>query len=238
MTNCAVCIILITQLLLSLGLLVCTLNNFAPSLKEEATNIGLLFTTYNTEDRHKMTAEVLSFYSDTPRSSMYIVDSSNHGVPDALIDTDKQFVFDQSVQCGTLKKTQLELCSLNYAFQRADFGKRHTHVIKITGKYKIPNLYAMLCETILPGTDLVLQHSSQHHKQHTEILGFRVARFPEIFRDLQSLGGNLETRVFRLLQSNKYVVQRLDKLRLEPPFYRRGNNSVLQSLNARLVASS
>ena len=60
---------------------------------------------------------------DTPRSSMYIVDSSNHGVPDALIDTDKQFVFDQSVQCGTLTKTQLELCFLNYAFQRGRLWK-------------------------------------------------------------------------------------------------------------------
>ena len=178
-----------------------------------------------------MTAEVLSFYSDTPRSSMYIVDSSNHGVPDALIDTDKQIVFDQSAQCGERPtKTELELCSLNYAFQRTDFGRRHTHVIKITGKYKLPSLYVMLCHTILPETDLILQHSSRHHKQHTEILGFRVARFQEIFSDLQSLGGNLETRVFRLLQSNKYVVQRLDKIRVEPPFYRRGNNSVLQSL--------
>ena len=215
---------------------------------DRTTDVAVLFTMYNTEERQNMTIDVLNFYAadlvnfcmgPIPRSSVYIVDSSNNGVPTGLVAEANQVVFDQRLYCDLIGPvtgpTYAELCSLNLAFDKIDFAKRgHTHVIKLTAKYKIPNLDTLVLDKIHPDAELILQYSNDVATgyQNTEILGFKISRIQEILADLADATGDLESRLAQLVKSDNYFVQRLDPLPLDRPFYPRSDGSILSSLKS------
>ena len=198
-----------------------------------------------------MTADTLNYYippqeSDSnivriPKSAIYIVDSSKNGVSDMLVDKKNQVVFDQELYCDTTGPvrgpTYAELCSLKFTIKQINFAERqHTHVIKITTKYKIPEFNTSLLGQIDPSAELILQHTRRERRffktgrQNTEILGFKISRIHEILADLENMSGDLETRVFKVAASGKYIVQRLPLLYAEQPFYPRSNGSILSAL--------
>ena len=230
----------------------------APELyQQNAVNVAVLFTMYNTKKRQKMTTDTLNYYtpngSDSniaaiPKSVIYIVDSSNNGVSDVLVDKKNQVVFDQRLHCDTTGPvtgpTYAELCALKFTIKQINFAERqHTHVIKFTTKYKIPEFNTSLLGQIDPCAELILQHTrKERHSflfkktgwQNTEILGFKVSRIHEILTDLENLSGDLETRVFKLAASGKYIVQRLPLLSVEQPFYSRSDGSILSALKSKV----
>ena len=92
--------------------------------QQNAVNVAVLFTMYNTKKRQNMTADTLNYYippqeSDSnivriPKSAIYIVDSSKNGVSDMLVDKKNQVVFDQELYCdttGPVRGPYRQLCS-------------------------------------------------------------------------------------------------------------------------------
>ena len=135
---------------------------------------------------------------------------------------------------------------LKFTIKQINFAERqHTHVIKLTTKYKIPDFGTLLLGQIHANAELILQHSKTKKRslfqkkgwQNTEILGFKVSRIHEILSDLENMSGDLETRVFKLAASGKYVVQRLPLLYAEQPFYPRRitNLSACDSMRRRIA---
>jgi len=251
--SCTIFLVLLIYCIIKSLIRMSDLPAFVPSQESSAyskTDVAVLFTMYNTEARQEMTIDVLNFYAvdvvnfcmgSIPRSSVYIVDSSNNGVPTGVVAEANQVVFDQRHHCDLIGPvtgpTYAELCSLNVAVDQIDFAKRgHTHVIKLTTKYKIPNLDTLVLDKIHPDAELILQHSNDVMAgiQNTEILGFKVSKIREILADLADATGDLETRVTQLVKSDNYFVQRLDPLPLSRPFYPRSDGSILSSLKTKL----
>lgn len=192
-------------------------------------NYAVLFTMYNEEKRDAMTLDVLQHYRCLfSRDRLFVVDSANRGT-DQLPES-QQAVFDQETIRSFVNTPHLatigELISLVYAFNKLDFG-HFTHVIKITTKYKIYNLYDIRID---PDSELILQHTGRPGFQNTEVLGFRVDKAQSILADLGGFSDNpmMEERVSRI--TDKYVAQKLPQLNLVPPLYPRSWGDTLINL--------
>ena len=202
--------------------------SFWPLCFEWRKNYAVLFTMYNEEKRDAMTLDVLQYYKCLfSRDRLFGVDSANRGT-DQLPES-QQAVFDQETIRSFVNTPHLatfgELISLVYAFNKLDFS-HFTHVIKITTKYKIYNLYDIRID---PESELILQHTGRPGLQNTEVLGFRVDKAQSILADMGVFSDNpIENRVSRI--ADKYVTQKLPQLDLVPPLYPRSWGDTLPHL--------
>lgn len=195
----------------------------------EYGDIALLFVMYNIETRNEMTNDVIDFYikDGFPREKMFLVDSANNGVSSDKIPIENQCLFDQTkVLKKTKSTTTYELYSINRAMEKLNFGNA-THIIKLTTKYKIKNLYKIL-NKIPMDNDLIVQYRGRKGFKNTEILGYKILKFNLIYNQIITDDGILEKRIYKLI--NKFKYHRLKKLRLIPPLYKRSNNSILKYL--------
>ena len=188
---------------------------------KRTTRNALLLCCFNTPERREMTRDIVSYYhTQLPLHRIYMVDSANHGCD--LLPEHQQVKFDQNSECVvTTCSTDMELCSLKKAVNSLDFGDAE-YVIKLTCKYKIPDLKKLVFKR-----DLVLQALHRNHWQNTELYAVNVSKIHRFIDDIDTQHGLMEERMYTV--SKKYEVKRMRKLR-NLASYPRGNKEILKEL--------
>lgn len=218
-------------------------NSLSPCKKTVVVPpVAILFTMYNTDRRIQQTNKVIDFYEDIiPKKCIFLVDSANRGVSVNKVPSSQQAIFDQEYICNsnveyTSGPTLAELCSLEYALNTLDFGNAK-HVMKITTKYCIPRFSCDVLHNIDEDADIIVQSAMVANRQNTEVLGFKLDIAKDILREIRTLSGDLETRMYKLRSSNKYKFQVLPVLELnyEDNLVPRSDGSVLSSLFSRFL---
>ena len=172
--------------------------------EDRDVSFALLLTTYNASpERDRMINDVVEYYNAEGHIAphrLFLVDSANRGVSSDKIRIENQVIFDQDVVCskfsfeGEQVMARMELCSLLHALDHLDFGEGVSHVVKLTGKYKLPELHLLRPQQM---HELWVQHVYDHPpgSQNTEIFGvsLRVAR--HIIADLGMQHSNFDVNL-------------------------------------------
>ena len=124
-------------------------------------NFALILTMYNVENRKEMYMDVIKYYVDElkfPKNNLYIVDSSGNGIDESYVYKNNQLVYNQDDYKEYINKlipregpSKYEILSLIFAAEKFDFSN-YNYVIKLTCKYKIPELYTIndiTCDSVL-----------------------------------------------------------------------------------------
>ena len=193
----------------------------------------LLLTMHNTPERQAMYEDVVGYYQ-ARQVPVYLVDSANRGL--ASVPPERQVLFDQhaqpeAAQCTT--STHWELLALQrFVDSPVCAGLSCRYLIKLTAKYKLPELVAVLDHQVgRLSPHLFVQHLQMGGRQNSELVGFARAHLPTQLQALLAFPRRLilEQRLRQLLQQPGTVARRLPRLRNAAP-YRRGSGSYLAYL--------
>ena len=203
----------VTFLIIGLGLFVYTNK---PDYKHNPTNIiytppkyainyALLLCMHNEKLRQDMYIDVIKFYTDVlkfPKNNIFIVDSSGNGVDDKYIYKKNQVVFNQKEYESVIKffpckgsPSKYEILCLLIASKQINFEK-FTYVIKLTCKYKIPELYTI--ENNMNSV-LLIQNKIRKNEQNSEIFGINTKYFRIIIDKIsETQAGTVEHILYKL----------------------------------------
>lgn len=155
-------------------------------------NYALLFTMYN-NNRDAIYTDVLNYYVNVlkfPKENLFIVDSAGKGVSEAYVYKSNQLIYNQNDYTDFINSllprsgpSKYEIVSLIMASSHFDFSK-FSYVIKLTCKYKIPELYTI--GDMNSNQDLLLQEKTNLFEkfQNTEILGIKGSKFKDIVNEI------------------------------------------------------
>jgi hypothetical protein len=161
--------------------------------------------------------------------SIFIIDSSGYTYPEFSNTRLRvcSFIFPQN-----RSSTVAEGNSINYALDNLKELSNYDYVIKITGKYYIPNMKGILSKTA-NGSDFMFQNIRINNDliQNSEVFGFKYKLGKEIVNPIVSEGYNkiMEERLGEIVTSGDYTYSRFPSM---VNFYssKRGNNSILNLL--------
>jgi hypothetical protein len=155
--------------------------------------IALLLCTVNTEERRSMHEDVILWWLDhEPIFDLYIVDSTTNSFHPRIESQCRICHFDQTslpnyehIKNNPLKLTELELIALQHAQDHfALEWTSYTYVVKLTGKYKLPDLRSTLERVIKDdSTELYVQSSHCSEWQNTELYVFK----PLLFQNMLNI---------------------------------------------------
>lgn len=158
--------------------------------KEYPSNIALLFTMYNEKSRNNMYNDVLNYYVNEikyPKQNIFIVDSSGNGVSEDYVYKENQLVYNQNNYKHLLTSlpyrygpTNYEIVALKLSSTYFNF-KNFKYIVKITCKYKIPEIYQL--NYLDSDKDLILQQNNdfcENNYQSSEILCIKSSKLYEI----------------------------------------------------------
>jgi hypothetical protein len=164
-------------------------------------NFALILTMYNVENRKEMYMDVIKYYVDElkfPKNNLYIVDSSGNGIDESYVYKNNQLVYNQDDYKEYINKltrstgpSKYEILSLELVSKKFDFSS-FNYVVKLTCKYKIPEIYTIndtTCNSILllqKNTDL----DNFDIYQNTEILGIKGSEFVNVIDGIIKLSYN------------------------------------------------
>ena len=168
-------------------------------------NYALLLCMHNNKSKQDMYIDVIKYYTDVlkfPKNNIFIVDSSGNGVDDKYIYIKNQVVFNQKEYKSVIKTFQCkgspskyEILCLLIASKQINF-KKFTYVIKLTCKYKIPELYTI--ENNMNSV-LLLQNKTHKDEQNSEIFGVKTEYFINIIDKISKTeGGSMEHILYTL----------------------------------------
>ena len=117
-------------------------------------NPCIILTTYNEISRKEMYSKRIEWWLENTSLPIYVVDSSNNGFPDLLekykpLNRLQIFAFDQTkyIRGRRFHQTKYEVLSLKMAYEHfIKEWQKYTCIIKITGKYVLPDLESSLKE--------------------------------------------------------------------------------------------
>lgn len=206
--------------------------------------VAVLLTTYNEPQRSEMYAKRLEWWLTQTTLPIYVVDSFNRRFPQEGQAQFRQFQvhhFDQTPTLGSPPRggsTPAELLSLKEAFKafRKDWAQ-FDYVVKITGKYAIPDLAASMAKTD-PGNDFILQSSSFNlHGQYpgwvgTECVAFNAKKMGDLVALIEKQEPlPVESKLSKLLLDSRRPFQQLPSMPLLDAYKTpRGDGLVLGSV--------
>ena len=208
--------------------------------KENKKLYAILLTTYNEKSRTEMYLKRINWWIENSDLDIYIVDSSNNGFPTIKSDRVKICKFDQNKYIKNLTSTTGELISMDQCAKKFknDF-KKYKYIIKITGKYILPDLDSYIKNSVSNKSnyDFILQNNKNGIFQNTECIGFRASKFGKIIKNLQKRLNEddnvniLEHLIGLYVKENNAKAVRLKPLHI-PEDYRvpRGAGDVLPEL--------
>jgi hypothetical protein len=170
-------------------------------------NYALLLCMHNNKSRQNMYIDVIKFYIDVlkfPKNNIFIVDSSGNGVDDKYIYKENQVVFNQKEYESVIKifsckssPSKYEILCLLIASKQINFEK-FTYVIKLTCKYKIPELYTI--ENNMNSVLLIQNKTNIFLKeQNSEIFGINTEYFRIIIDKIcETQGASVEHILYKL----------------------------------------
>jgi len=160
---------------------------------------------------------------------MFVVDSSGYKYPQFSNTRLRvcSFIYPQSKS-----STVAEANSINYALDNCTELSNYDYVIKITGKYYIPNMKGILSKTA-NGSDFMFQNIRINHNliQNSEVFGFKYKLGKDIVNPIVSgeYKKIMEERLGEIVTSSNYTYTRFPSM---VNFYssRRSDNSILYLL--------
>ena len=171
----------------------------------------IILTTYNELSRKEMYSSRIEWWINNTSLPIYVVDSSNNGFPELIekyksLDRLHIFVFDQTkyIRSKRFHQTKYEVLSLKMAYEHFEKEwQKYTCIIKITGKYVLPDLENELKEIPFKN-DLILQYRHKLNWQNTEILGIKRQIYDHLLTWLSTAPGKLfERQLSSFLKINK-----------------------------------
>lgn len=209
-----------------------------PDPRTKRSTFALCITTHHTQDNTTMYHETIRWWLRSTQFPMiFVVDSGNRRFADDIEHHDRVRVvhFDQTLYCKPGRSvSEYELVSLHKGIVELEpLFLNYDFIIKITGKYTLPELEQRLESVHLPDdVSLILQ--DRHwgvfgylYQNNTEMIGIRSNCIRAFIRDLFETTGNLERRVAKWTDRYPYV--RLDRL-TNTSNYKRSNGSYLSYL--------
>ena len=193
---------------------------------------ALLLCTYNVEARKSMYHDVIRWWMKNSTLDIYIIDSSNNVFDDDIEQSCKTHHFNQAdfTSCTTCSTT-LEFLSYDQALNV--FGKEwennYDYIIKLTCKYTLPTLEAILKEITDTSYDLFIQRIGSRSHTNCEIYIIKSTKIDLFINDLRSVTPHcsLEHRLHKNL--SKYAFSRLKRMQ-NTSNYKRGCGNILRSL--------
>ena len=160
---------------------------------------------------------------------IFVVDSSGYKYPEFSNSRLRvcSFIYPQSKS-----STVAEANSINYALDNCTELSNYDYVIKITGKYYIPNMKGILSKTA-NDSDFMFQNIRSNNElvQNSEVFGFKYKLGKDIVNPLVSGECNkiMEERLGEIVTSSNYTYSRFPSM---INFYssKRGDNSILYLL--------
>ena len=215
-----------------------TIDNDWYYTKINNNNIAILFVLYNEESRLNMYNDILNYYVNElkyPKQNIFIVDSSGNGVSEKYVEKNNQLVFDQEKYTYLInslpnrnKPSKYEILSLILASEYFDFTN-FNYVIKITCKYKIPEIFQVIY-TYFDG-DLLLQNNENRNNDEipSEIIGIRSSMFKKFIKLIATTQGESLEHILKTL-SVYFVVNTLPFLS-NIAKYKRSSGDYVQNLS-------
>jgi len=166
------------------------------------------------------------YMTDLP---IFVVDSSGYTYREFSNTRLKvcSFIFPQ-----TQSSTVAEANSIKYALDNCRELSKYDYVVKITGKYYIPNMKGILSKTA-NGTDFIFQNikSSNVSLQNSEVFSFKYKLGKDIVNPIVSGECNkiMEERLGEIISSNNYTYSRFPSM-INYYSSKRGDNSILYLL--------
>jgi hypothetical protein len=236
--------IIIAIILLMLFLLTSKFSNI--KLSDSLDTCILLTTTVyiNTTDYlndYNSPGSRLQLYIDTINDyikytdlTIYVVESSNYSFPEFKNNPRvKVFTFktDNKIKCNDCSATPYEAESILKAFNYFEL-KRYNKIIKVTGKYFIPNMETLI-KNIPPDADIFFQNTNENNlrKQNSEIFGCKTKFLPEIMNQIienSKRNMNFESTLYSI--SMNYKVYTFPPIILTRPVKRSGDNKIMTQL--------
>ena len=190
---------------------------------------------YNTisQSRLEMYKSVVEDYLLYSNLDIHIVESSGHPNPFGNNPRIKYCTFnsDLKIDCKLCEATPYEAESILYAF---DYFNLHTfeNIIKITGRYFIPNLKSMILD-IPNNAELFFQNNHINflwiQEQSSEIFGCKSSILKEImYLILENSKSNINFE--HTLAGIKRNIYRFPKIKLTKPVRRGGDNRLMEYL--------
>ena len=177
----------------------------------------ILLTSY-IKNREEMYYNIVNRWLNESNFDIYLVDSSNQGI-NIIHPKLHQFKFEQSDNFVTSNPSFYEINSILKASQYFDF-KNYDMVIKITGKYFIPQLEA--CIDYLPNADIIFQNRTDTHGQNTEIVCIKSKLLNKYTKNI-----TFEEYMYNI--RNRYKCYRFHMFKLDA-YVKRSDGSILYRL--------
>lgn len=194
-------------------------------------NFAILFTMYNTPTKKYMYNDIIEYWVNDckfPKDKLFLVDSGNMGIDSNLIPLKNQHIFNQNKNVrGGHEQAMSEIISIENAINSLDFGDVE-YIIKITGKYKLPDL----CNVNLDG-DLIVQSAKTifellDNKTRSEIVGIKKDIIHDFVDKLKRNPKKLFEQRLKSIQKD-YKVTKFPKL-LNEAKYKTGAGKYLKEL--------
>lgn len=190
---------------------------------------------YNSPDsRLQLYIDTINDYIKYTNLTIYVVESSNYSFPEFKNNPRvKVFTFktENSIKCNDCSATPYEAESILKAFNYFHL-KRYNKIIKVTGKYFIPNMETLI-KNIPPDADIFFQNTNENMlgKQNSEIFGCKTKFLPEIMNKIienSRRNMNFESTLYSI--SMNYKVYTFPQIILTRPVKRSGDNKVMTQL--------
>jgi len=186
---------------------------------------------FNTSDRSPMYNQIINWWLRNSTYNIVIIDSGNFPFARDIYENSRTRIkqFDQTEQgfSGKESSTILEINSLK---QAVDIIREYEFVIKLTCKYKLPELQNTLDSTVItPRIDFIFQSKSHKSWQYTELFIIRTTKFTEMVSNLAGVSGlHMEQRMDLWKQENTHHL--ILPLLRNTATYHRGDNLLLTHL--------
>ena len=190
---------------------------------------------YNSHSsRLQLYIDTINDYIKYTNLTIYVVESSNYSFPEFKNNPRvKVFTFktDNKIKCNDCSATPYEAESILKAFNYFDL-KRYDKIIKVTGKYYIPNMETLI-KNIPADADIFFQNTNENMlgKQNSEIFGCKTKFLPEIMNKIienSRRNMNFESTLYNI--SMNYKVYTFPPIILTRPVKRSGDNKVMNQL--------
>jgi len=137
-----------------------------------------------------------------------------------------------SFKCDEIESSTIsESISILYALNNCKQITKYENIVKITGRYYIPDITWAL-HSIISNYDLYLQRTTSPNFQNSEVFGFKRTLGKDIFTPLaiKTDTSLMETRIWKINHTNKYTSYVLPYLRNIYKVPRGGDKQIIDPL--------
>jgi len=191
-----------------------------------------------------MYQDVIRWWMQNSKFDIYIVDSSNNAFDDDIEQACKIHHFDQT-QCfdnfekvkllaRKISSTTLETISLTKMIEvyGKEWADNYHYVIKLTGKYTLPDLEKLLKESVKDDSnDFICQSKFRYNVQHSELMLCKANIMKQLITEISEISDT----PFCMFEKKLYIVSRTKKFMnlkkiINTSKYKRGAGDLMLSL--------